>query len=185
MAPSSPPDMNRTRPRRCGPHLRPLPVLKRAAWGVIFVLSVSTAIAQPDAEGPFASLPGSWSGSGTITMSSGTKERIRCQATYRLESRTKVDLRLTCASDSYRFELQSDTIAFDQTLSGTWTELTRRVSGRITGRIAGDRINIRAESQTFSALLSMTTRGNRQAVSIRSPGSEMSEVRISLTRRSR
>lgn len=118
-------------------------------------------------------------------MSSGTRERIRCQATYRLESRTKVDLRLSCSSDSYRFELQSDTIAFDQTLSGTWTELTRRVSGQVSGRAAGDRINLRAESQTFSALLNMTTRATRQAVSIRSPGSEMSEVSISLTRRSK
>jgi hypothetical protein len=155
------------------------------ACAVIAALALSTcpALSQAGGDGPFSALAGGWSGEGTITMSSGARERIRCQATYRLESRTKVDLRLSCSSDSYRFELQSDTIAFGQTLSGTWTELTRRVSGQVTGQASGERIDLRAESQTFSALLTMTTRGSRQAVSIRSPGSEMSEVSISLTRR--
>jgi hypothetical protein len=156
-----------------------------AASALILLLSVVPGLGQAGADGPFAALAGAWSGEGTITMSSGTRERIRCQAAYRLESRTRVDLRLTCASDSYRFELQSDTIAADRALSGTWTELTRRVSGQVEGRVAGDRINLRAESQTFSALLDMTTRGNRQAVSIRSPGSQMSEVSITLARRGR
>ncbi|PWB64137.1 MAG: hypothetical protein C3F17_07875 [Bradyrhizobiaceae bacterium] len=147
------------------------------------MLSALPARADPDA--PFDDLPGSWSGNGTIAMSNGTKERIRCQATYRLESRNKVDLRLSCSSDSYKFELQSDTIATGQAISGNWIETTRRVSGQLVGRISGNRMNLRAESQTFNALLDMTTRGNRQAISIRSPGSEMSEVSISLTRRSR
>jgi hypothetical protein len=155
------------------------------ASALILLLSVSPGLAQRGPEGPFAALPGSWAGTGTITMSSGAKERIRCEGDYRLQSRTSVRLQLTCASDSYRFELRSETIAVDQTLTGTWTELTRRVSGQIFGRWAGPRIEIRAESQTFSALLDMTTRGNRQSVLIRSPGSEMSAVSISLSRRSR
>jgi hypothetical protein len=168
------------------------PALKRylceltcTALAVIFLLYVSPSFAQRATEGPFASLPGSWSGNGTIIMSSGEKERIRCQAEYRLESRTNVQLQLTCASDSYRFELQSNTVAVDQTLAGTWSELTRRVAGQVVGRVVGNRIEIRAEGQTFTALLDMKTDGNRQSVSIRSPGSEMSEVGISLTRRSR
>jgi hypothetical protein len=37
----------------------------------------------------------------------------------------------------------------------------------------------------FNATLSLTTRGNRQEVLIRSPGSEISEVAISLSRKGR
>jgi hypothetical protein len=92
---------------------------------------------------------------------------------------------MTCASDSYKFELRSNISALDQRLAGTWNELTRGVGGQIVGRIVDNRLEIRAEGQTFTALLDMTTRGNRQSVSIRSPGSEMSEVSISLTRQSR
>ena len=30
--------------------------------------------------GPFAGLSGTWSGPGTLTLNTGTKERIRCRA---------------------------------------------------------------------------------------------------------
>jgi hypothetical protein len=169
-----------------------LPTVKRRLCGlicqasaVILLLSVSPGVAQRGPEGPFAALPGSWAGTGTITMSSGVKERIRCEGDYRLQSRTSVRLQLTCASDSYRFELRSEAVADGQRLTGTWTERSRRVSGQIFGRLLGPRMEVRAESQTFNALLDMTTRGNRQQVTIRSPGSEMSAVSISLSRRPR
>jgi hypothetical protein len=136
-------------------------------------------------DGPFADLPGSWAGTGTIALSSGTKERIRCKAEYRLVTRTNLQLEITCASDSYKFELQANVAASGQSLSGNWTELSRRVAGQIAGNVAGDRIQARAEGQTFTALFAMTTRGNRQSVSIESPGSEMAGIAITLVRRSR
>ena len=159
------------------------PALAGFALLIILLLSTVPSLAQTARTSPFASLVGSWRGSGAITLSSGAKERIRCQADYRLKSLTATRLKLTCASDSYKFELESDVAATDGTLSGTWSERTRGVAGQIFGRISGSRIEIRAEGQTFSALLDMTTRGNRQSVSIRSPGSEMSGVSITLDRR--
>jgi hypothetical protein len=149
----------------------------------LFLLSASPGNAQR--EGPFAALPGSWSGSGTITMSNGSRERIRCDGRYQLASQTNVQIQLNCASDSYRFQLRGDAVANDRTLAGTWSEASRGVAGKIFGRINGNRLEMRADGQTFSALLNMTTRGSRQTISIRSPGSEMSEVSISLSRRSR
>jgi hypothetical protein len=165
--------------------LRSSPTLKFCLFVLGFaLLSASPGHAQGEG-GPFAALPGSWSGSGTITMANGTRERIRCDGQYRLASRTNVNIQLNCASDSYRFQLRSDAVANDRSLAGTWDEASRGVGGRIYGRINGNRLEIRADGQTFSALLSMTTRGSRQTISIRSPGSEMSEVSISLSRRSR
>ena len=149
----------------------------------LLLLSASPSLAQR--EGPFAALPGSWSGSGTITMSNGSRERIRCDGQYRLASQTNVQIQLNCASDSYRFQLRGDAVANDRSLAGTWSETSRGVAGKIFGRINGNRLEMRADGQTFSALLNMTTRGSRQTISIRSPGSEMSEVSISLSRRSR
>jgi hypothetical protein len=164
------------------PHFRRLLRLAAAAF---VLLSVSPGVAQRGAEGPLADLAGSWSGTGAITMANGARERIRCKADYGLANRTTVQVQMTCASDSYKFELRSNISALDQRLAGTWNELTRGVGGQIVGRIVDNRLEIRAEGQTFTALLDMTTRGNRQSVSIRSPGSEMSEVSISLTRQSR
>ena len=41
--------------------------------------ATSAALAQSP---PFAGLAGSWTGSGSISLSDGSKERLRCRATY-------------------------------------------------------------------------------------------------------
>ena len=45
------------------------------------MLSVSAGHAQ---SGPFAGFDGAWSGNGTVTLSDGTTERIRCKADYKV-----------------------------------------------------------------------------------------------------
>jgi hypothetical protein len=152
--------------------------------GLLALVSVP-ALAEPD-ESPFTALQGSWAGTGAITMLNGTKERIRCNAAHHLgASSSEIQLELTCASDSYKFNLQSQVTNSGGAISGNWFETTRATGGAITGRIAGSAINVRAEGQTFNAILSITTKADRQAISIQSPGSEMSDVAITLTRKSR
>jgi hypothetical protein len=169
--------------RRCalrGAALVLLPVMMMSS------MMMSSSPAQPaTADNPFTVLPGSWAGTGTIAMSNGTKERVRCQASYRLEDPVNLRLEMGCTSDSYRFELHSQITYDSQSISGAWNETTRGVGGNLTGRASGARIQARAEGQTFTALLDMTTRGNQQSVSIQSPGSEMSGVTIVLTRGAR
>jgi hypothetical protein len=148
---------------------------------VLALVSFATA-----ADGPFAALVGSWSGTGTISLSSGAKERIRCNATHRIGAKDdELKLELTCASDSYKFNLQSQITHSAGTISGSWSETTRATGGGITGRISGSLINVRVEGPTFNALLAVTTKGDRQAISIQSPGSEMSDITITLTRKSK
>ena len=131
---------------------------------------------------PFVGLSGSWSGGGVITMASGVKERIRCRARYNVGgSGSSLDLTLRCASDSFKFELQSNVAHNNGAVSGTWAEMTRRVGGNIDGTARGNRIQVRV-SGTLSALLAMSTSANQQSISIEAPGSEMSSVAISLSR---
>jgi hypothetical protein len=155
-----------------------------AGLGICLYLFVALLLPAPAAAaGVFDNLAGKWSGSGTIELKDGSKERIRCNATYNVTSGTSVNLEITCASASYKFQLQSSIVAAGNSLSGNWTESSRRVAGQIEGSVNGDRIRARAAGQTFTALVSLTTRGSRQTVSIASPGSEMTEIRISLGRR--
>jgi hypothetical protein len=165
--------------------------LRGAALALLSLITISPSLISPSivqaatTDSPFTALPGSWAGTGTIARSSGAKERIRCRATYRLENPVNLRLEMNCSSDSYRFELRSHITYDAETVSGLWNEQTRGVGGIVTGRASGARIQVRAEGQTFTALLDMTTRGNRQSVSIQSPGSEMSGVTIMLTRGAR
>jgi hypothetical protein len=155
------------------------------AISALLALAPVPVIAAP-VTGPFAALQGSWTGSGTIALSSGAKERIRCQANDSLgASSAELRLELNCTSDSYTFKLQSHITYRDGEISGYWGESTRMTGGNISGNIVGNLIKVRVEGQTFAALLTITTRGDRQSIFIQSPGSEMSDVSITLTRKSR
>jgi hypothetical protein len=160
--------------------------LKTGAFAITLgAFGLATAASQA-AENPFSRFTGSWSGSGTITVQGGERERIRCRGTYTANQQgNTLTLGLRCASDSYKFELQSDITYDGGNISGTWNETTRQVFGSLSGQSNSSRIQATAQSVGFTASLSLTTRGNQQSVSIKSPGSEISEVAISLARSGR
>ncbi|MDB5504315.1 MAG: hypothetical protein JWR89_4217 [Tardiphaga sp.] len=142
-------------------------------------LSGSAAYAQ---SAPFAGMAGVWSGNGTISLEDGSKERIRCKATYAVSSEGNgLNQALLCASDSYKFELKSDVIAKAGTLSGTWAETTRNVSGSLEGRAGNGQFNVTVSAPAFTAKLTMTTNGNKQNVAISSEGA-FKGANISLSR---
>lgn len=136
--------------------------------------------------GLFETWAGTWSGNGTLSTSDGGRDRIRCNVTYAVQSgghTVKQDLR--CASDTYRFEITSNIVQQGQTLTGDWFESTRRVGGRIVGRASGSQLDIRAEGDTFTALVTVNTQGNRQTYVLESPGSQLDSVSITLDRAAR
>ncbi len=132
--------------------------------------------------GPFAGLAGVWSGGGTVTLDDGSSERIRCRATYAVgNGGNGLNQSLTCASDSYRFNLSSNVVSHGTSLSGTWSESSRGVSGNLEGRGANGNYQIIASAPGFSANIALTTRGNKQSVAIRSE-SQFRGASISLSR---
>ena len=122
---------------------------------------------------------------GVIKKSNGTSERIRCRSSYEHAGAVGLELRLRCASDSYNFDLSANVTYEGGMFMGTWMETSRNVTGTIQGRsIGGGRqIQAVAQSAALSASLSVNTRGNSQSVVIQSPGSEVSEVAVTLERR--
>jgi hypothetical protein len=133
---------------------------------------------------PFRNLAGQWSGNGTVTLSSGTKERIRCRAEYMVATGGQgLRQHLRCASASYNFDLTSEVSHRGSTISGQWSEATRNTGGNVSGSIMGEgRIQAVVDGPGFSATLSLMTRGNQQSVRITSRGKELTEVSITLSR---
>jgi hypothetical protein len=157
--------------------------MKSAAVAAFFGLAVAAGPAQ--AQSPFAGLTGSWSGSGKIVTTSGS-ERIRCRGTYRAsESGSTLALRLRCAGDSYKFEIASDINYDGGNISGSWSETSRGVNGSISGRATPNHITAQTSAVGFNAGVSIATRGNSQNVTIRAPGSEVSEVTVTMARAGR
>src|SRR5580692_247575 len=107
------------------------PVIKAAAVGAALILSVSAGHAQSR---PFAGFDGAWSGNGTISLSDGTSERLRCRADYKVNG-TGLGLKqsLRCASDSYKFDLSSDVTSQGDRISGSWNEASGNIFGNLQG----------------------------------------------------
>jgi hypothetical protein len=117
-----------------------------------------------------------------VSLDNGQSERIRCKATYAVSSDgTGLNQTLTCASDSYKFDLRSNVLAKAGVLSGTWSEASRNVSGSLEGRASSGQFDVVVSAPTFTANLSLTTQGNKQKVTIRSEGAFRS-ASISLAR---
>ena len=141
--------------------------------------------ARSQAAGPFSALGGSWSGSGTIKKSNGGSERIRCRSVYEPSGASNLALRMRCASDSYNIDLNANVASQGGSVSGQWQEVTRNVSGGVSGQVSGggSHIQVVASAPGVTSNITMTTRGSHQSVSIVTPGAEVPEVLVSLEKR--
>lgn len=156
--------------------------LKAALFASAILLNSAQAQAEPGSGGPFLGLSGHWSGAGTVTMANGATERLRCKVAYAVNASGKaLQQTLRCASDSYRLEISSNVISEGGSLSGSWAEVARGVSGNISGRASGAEILANVAGAGFTARLDVRTQGDKQSVTIRPQGgAEVSAVSISL-----
>jgi hypothetical protein len=151
------------------------------------VLSVSLMFKAglgPALAGPFSDLAGSWSGAGTLTKKSSGNERLRCQARYDVGNNgEQVNLRITCASDSFKFDLTGYIVNNDGAISGQWSEPNYNSSGSLDGRVSNSKINAHAVGNTFSAHLVVATQGSRQSVTIEPQETDVTRVSLTFQRR--
>jgi hypothetical protein len=141
--------------------------LSRAAWGQ---------------SAPFAALAGSWSGAGTIRKSTGGSERIRCRATYS-PSGNSLSLHIRCASDSYNTDRSASVASQGGSISGSWQESSRGVGGNVSGQVSGGGASVHAvASGPVTSTITVRTTGSHQSVFIHTPGTEVPEVSVSMSR---
>jgi hypothetical protein len=117
-------------------------------------------------------------------MANGSSEPIRCRAEFASGTDAN-NLRssVRCASASYNFELSSDITNQAGSLSGTWREVSRNISGVLSGSASPGQITARIETTGFAASLALAAQGKRQSVTLRSQSSALAGLNISLVRR--
>jgi hypothetical protein len=153
---------------------------RAAGIGAALMLSMSVGHAQ--SSGPFAGFEGAWAGTGTVALSDGTTERIRCKADYKVNgSGLGLKQSLHCASDSYKFDLSSDVTSQGDRISGNWSEASRNIFGNLQGTAGGGQIEVFVEANGFAANISLHTTGNKQTVQISSKG-EIRGVNITMVK---
>jgi hypothetical protein len=161
---------------------RPTKLFARAIAGAVLVIGLCQIAPRVYAQSaPFAGMAGSWSGGGRVDLQDGTSERIRCRASYAVGGGgDTLQQQLRCAGDSYRFEVTSSVASRAGSLSGNWSEMTRNVSGQISGRVAAGRIHARVDAGVFTADLTVHTNGAQQSVSIVPQGTDIRIVAVTM-----
>ena len=145
-------------------------------------LLATAAMTPAVAAGPFTNFAGEWSGNGDIAMTDGSREKIRCKASYSVgPSGDALNINVNCASDSYRVNIISNVVAQGSSFSGTWRETTRQVQGDVTGRVpAPGEYQASLEGTGFGIALSATSNGKLQSINIVAQGTDVQNVNISL-----
>ena len=132
---------------------------------------------------PFAAIAGNWTGGGVIMLTNDIKENLRCRANHSFaQASSSLSLSIKCSSDNYRFELTSNVVERRGVISGKWSEASYKVSGNISGRVAGNRITAVAQGDSFNSPITLTTTGNRQTVSLTPERTYVISVQIALNR---
>src|ERR1700761_1386329 len=128
-------------------------MIKAATVAAALIVSISASHAQSP---PFAGFDGSWSGTGTVSLSDGSNERLHCKAVYQVDG-TGMVLRQTlrCASDSYKFDLSSDVTSHGDHITGNWSETNRNISGSLLGTAGNGKIDVKVEAAGFNATLTL------------------------------
>jgi hypothetical protein len=161
----------------------PLPRLLPSFASAAFALFLASSPLHAQSGGTFNGLGGNWSGTGTIFVSDGGSERIRCRAIYEVgpDAMTlKQDLK--CASDSYKFELTTDLRSSGHDVYGNWTETSRNVNGEIHGTGGNGQFTGRVEANGYVAEISLNVSGGKQTINITSKSTELRGLNISMSK---
>jgi hypothetical protein len=151
-------------------------------------LAAAIVLAAPKpaafAASPFDRLAGVWTGGGQIVGSNGHRESMRCRAEYsEAKNGAALNESIVCASESFKFNIQSYAEASGDSVQGYWRESSHDVSGHMSGRISAGQFVGEFSAPAFNAGISLTSNGRTQSVSIQPRGGDISDVRIELKRR--
>ena len=176
-----PASATRTRMPATALSLRLLRFKALTALGI--ALSLATSLSVAAASGPFEKFIGNWSGAGQIIAANGHRESMRCRAQYsEAKEGSALNQTIVCASESFKFNIQTYAEASGESVQGHWTESTRDVSGHVSGHISDGRFEGEFSAAAFNASISITSNGRTQTVSIQPRGGDISDVRIELRR---
>ena len=140
-------------------------------------------IASSHANATIDGLAGAWAGNGSMKLSEGGRERIRCKASYVVKKPEKsMNFELKCASDAYKMLLSAQIEQDGSTISGNWFESEYRQGGKITGKSSDGLVEARIEGNTVAAFVTIRTKANHQSFALESPGAWASEVSVELDR---
>jgi hypothetical protein len=132
---------------------------------------------------PIAHLSGYWTGNGSISLTNGKVERVKCNVLYKAEGNAQIRQTMRCASADYSINSLAD-LRLTKTgqVSGTWEERTYAAKGDVSGRFGGDSFALSIQGANFSAAMNVSLASCKQSLNITPQGLDVTRVSISLAK---
>jgi len=139
-----------------------------AVAGMVIVgPSTAHAACAPEGRKLIDRLSGNWRGTGTVTPIGGQPERILCRISYAKTGGSGVRQNIRCAGTDYRIEASANVRCNGTSISGLWSENIANNTGRISGRLEGQRLRASFKGPNFEGRLSVSfARAGRHTVTI-------------------
>ncbi|MCB1451920.1 MAG: hypothetical protein KDJ67_17695 [Nitratireductor sp.] len=156
--------------------------VKPVAAMVIASVALISAIAPASAAGddPFDVIRGKWRGSGTMSFTDGTKQRIACSAQY-TGTASQLGLVIACKSSISEITLSARLSANGGNLLGTWEEKTYKAIGSVSGRATESRIRFYIGGYVLGTM-TVNYNKSRQQVVIATKGIPLKDLTIAMKR---
>jgi len=133
-----------------------LSVILAAALTVFAGVSVAQAACTAAGIELIDRLEGRWRGTGTVTPIGGQPERILCRISYaKTRGGQGLSQVINCAGTDYRIEASANVRCNGNSISGVWTENIASNTGRISGRLQGNRLRASFKGPNFEGRLSV------------------------------
>lgn len=132
--------------------------MRKAAWSLFLSSGVAALMAGAALTPAFADpdLAGSWKGGGTVTFSSGAKEKARCRARFSPSGARAYDISATCATQSGTVSQTAFVRGRGSSYRGTFYNPEFDTSGKIQISVSGQSQVVRLTSDKGSAVIRLS-----------------------------
>ena len=132
---------------------------------------------------PLGELAGYWTGAGSVTLSSGNTERVKCAVIYKVsDDGSQIKQSMRCASTDYSINATADLHVRGEQVSGNWEEKTYSASGEVSGRYTGESFVLSIQGANFTAAMNVSLSACKQSISISPKGLDVNRISIGLTK---
>jgi hypothetical protein len=128
-------------------------------------------------------LGGYWTGTGSVSLTNGKKERVKCSVVYKVTDNAKqIRQTLRCASQDYSINALAELTLKGAQVTGSWEEKTYSATGQVTGRYTGNAFLLSIQGGNFTAAMNVDLSDCKQSISISPQGLEVNSISLGLAK---
>jgi hypothetical protein len=156
--------------------------MTRRTYAAVPALWLAIATVPANA-GTLDGLTGYWTGSGTVLLTNGSAERVKCAVVYKVASgANRIKQTLRCASADYSINASAELSVNGAQVSGSWEEKTYSATGDVSGRYTGSTFVLSIKGSSFTAAMNVGLSSCKQSIAIAPKGIEVRRISMNLAK---